>query len=44
MTAEGYVTTAQGQVAIEARGAYLSPRSLGELTNYVHDLRDCIHD
>lgn len=40
-TADGRVTTANGEAKTEDGGAYLSPRSLGELVNFIHDLREC---
>lgn len=41
-TVDGRVTTANGWTETEDGGAYLPPRSLGELVNFIHDLRECI--
>lgn len=40
-TVDGRVTTANGDAETEAGGAYIPPRSLGELMNFIHDLREC---
>ena len=43
MTAEGFISTDRGAVVTEEKGAYLPPRSISALVNYIHDLRECIH-
>jgi len=40
-TADGRVTTASGWTATQNGGAYLPPRSLGALVNFIHDLHQC---
>lgn len=41
MTDFGLVTTPEGVTATELGGAYIPPRSLGELTNFIIDLKEC---